>query len=504
MIKIYFQKLLSFFRIRSRVDGLEVSDQAVRLIYFEKKAWHKEGIRLPPGVLENGKIKDQEVFVTALRELKSRVPSARGKNKKLNIFVALSSVNMYSQVFTLPFMEEKDLGKAISLNVQMVSPVDINHAYFSWQMLGRDEKNLRSEIAAAFTDKTVVDEMAQALYSAGFITVGIESRALALVRTLRKKGAGVDPEGSYIVIDIDNSGTDFLIVRKGNLYFEYANPWTDITDDKGTAAVDKFEEMLSTNVRQVLNFYSQHWPEPVTGIVLSAVAYRAQAEEGIRSYTTLPIIPFTLAEETQIPTEWFVAFGCALHAFPTDPKDKEINLAGSGAMDTFHEERITDFLTLWRVLVPAVLVLLLLVYALAGNFLSATQADIESSSVFIQQQGETAQITALEASSTAFNQTVALIENAESRVSRNDLIVADINAVAAANGITITHISFQAASSPILIAGIASAETQIAAFRGAIQNDPHFASVNLPLLNIQGGNGSYTFSMTVTLSPAGF
>jgi len=107
------------------------------------------------------------VFVTALRELKSRVPSARGKNKKLNIFVALSSVNMYSQVFTLPFMEEKDLGKAISLNVQMVSPVDINHAYFSWQMLGRDEKNLRSEIAAAFTDKTVVDEMAQALYSAG-------------------------------------------------------------------------------------------------------------------------------------------------------------------------------------------------------------------------------------------------------------------------------------------------------------------------------------------------
>jgi len=64
--------------------------------------------------------------------------------------------------------------------------------------------------------------------------------------------------------------------------------------------VDKFEEMLSTNVRQVLNFYSQHWPEPVTGIVLSAVAYRAQAEEGIRSYTTLPIIPFTLAEETQI------------------------------------------------------------------------------------------------------------------------------------------------------------------------------------------------------------
>ena len=151
----------------------------------------------------------------------------------MNVFVALSSANIYSQVFTLPFMEAKDLDKAISLNVQMVSPVDIAHAYFGWQFLDRDEVSLRSEIAAAFADKTIVDEMAHALYAAGFIAVGVESRALALVRTLREKGAGVEAGKSYLLLDIDNSGIDFLIVRNGKLYFEYANSWADVADKKG-------------------------------------------------------------------------------------------------------------------------------------------------------------------------------------------------------------------------------------------------------------------------------
>ena len=504
MIKTYFQKILSFLQIRSRVDGLEISDQVLRLVFFDRNAWQMEAVRLAPGVMEKGKIKDAAAFAAALRELRSKMPEIKRKDKKFNVFVALSSVNMYSQVFTLPFMEGEDLKKAIELNVQMVSPVDISSVYFGWQLLGRDEKSLRSEVAAAFADKTLVDEMTQALYAAGFITVGVESRALSLVRALREKGAGVDEEKSYLLIDIDNSGIDFLIVRKGRLYFEYSNLWADIADEKGQLSTVKFEEVLAASVRQVMNFYSQHWSEPLAGIILSAVAFEEQAEQAINSLAMVPIIPLALAMDQRIPSEWLVAFGCGLRGLRADPKDKEINLSGSGTMDTFYEERMFNFLVFWRVLIPVVLGCLVIMFALADNFLGATRAAIESSAAFTQRGTGSTDITALEASSTVFNQSVALVANAEAQVSRNYLMITDINTVAAANGVTVSNISFQAANAPILVAGTASTPDQISAFKSAIQSDPHFGTVTLPLLNIQGSSGSYTFSMTFPLSSSGF
>ena len=84
-----------------------------------------ETIRLAPGIMEKGVIKDKPAFAAALQELRSKLPAAKRKKRILNVFVAMSSVNMYSQVFTLPVMEGEDFDKAIELNVQMISPVDI-------------------------------------------------------------------------------------------------------------------------------------------------------------------------------------------------------------------------------------------------------------------------------------------------------------------------------------------------------------------------------------------
>ena len=387
----------------------------------------------------------------------------------------------------------------------MISPVDVSHAYFGWQLLSRNETTLRSEIAAAFADKAIVDAMTQALYSAGFVTVGVESRALALVRVLREKGDGVDKRQSYLLVDVDSAGVDFLIVRNGALYFEYATPWADIADEKGQVAVAKFEEALSSSMRQVLNFYSQHWPEPLAGVILSAVAFNDEAVRAIQSSSALPIIPFALsATEQQIPLEWLVAFGCGLRGLHADLDDKEINLSGSGAMDAFHEERTVDFLVLWRVIVPVVLGCLVVIFILADNFLGMIKTDIESAAGFTQQGSGLAEIATLKASSTAFNQSVALVANAEGQTTRSYLMIADINAAATANDITVSNISFQSASTPILVAGSALSETQIAAFRDAIQSDPHFGMVTLPLLNIQASGGAYTFSMSFPLSSTAY
>jgi Tfp pilus assembly PilM family ATPase len=482
------------------VGGLEISDQVLRLVYFKNKTWQLAAIRLAPGVLEKGKIKDSQAFIAALHELKLRVLFGRKKNKKMNVVVSLSSVNMYSQVFALPIMKDKNLDDAVDLNVRMLSPVDVAQTYYGWEMLGNDESSLKSEIAAAFVDKALVDEMTQALYAAGFITVGVESRSLALVRIFRQKGSGADVDKSYLLLDIDNSGIDFLIIRKGKLYFEYATQWSTLADEKGEMSVVKFKETLTADMRQVMNFYTQHWPEPLVAVILAATAFEKEAEEAIQESSSLPVIRMTLMMDQQVSLEWMVALGCSLRGINGMLKDKEINLSGEGAIDTFHREQLLNFITLWRVIVPVVLGCLVIVFALADNFLVGIESSINVQPTFNQQ--EMADMEALEASSTAFNQSIALVANAEAGLNKNYLVITEVENAASANGITITHLSFQAPGQPILVSGTAPSEDEIVAFKGAIQSDPHFGIVSLPLANIQGNNGGYAFSMTFSLSTA--
>jgi len=414
-------------------------------------------------------------------------------------------VSIYSQVFTLPMMEGSDLDKAIDLNVQMASPVAIDQAYFGWQVLGHDETNLRSEISAAFVDKMVVDDMTQALYAAGFITVGIESRALALVRVLREEAVGIDNAKSYLVLDIDNTGVDFLIVRNGRLYFEYANLWNDIADAKGEVSVEKFEETLESSLRQVTNFYTQHWPEPLAAVVLSAAAFKDEAAKAVGTALLLPIVPLVLEVGQAVPPEWYIAFGCGLRGLNTSKVNNEINLSGEGAMDIFHEEQIAGFFALWQILVPAVLGFLVIMLVLADNFLGMTRSSIESQPAFNQHGTEVTEVKTLQASSTAFNQSVALIANTESKISKAYLLITEVNGIAAAITITITGITFQSATAPVLLTGVARSAAQIATFKDAIQGDPHFGAVTLPIADIQQDNaGGYSFSMSFPLSSTGF
>ncbi len=418
--------------------------------------------------------------------------------------MSLSSVSIYSQTFTLPMMEGKDLDKAIDLNVQMASPVDIKQAYFVWQVLGRDEVNLRSEVSAAFVDKATVDEMTQALYTAGFVTVSVESRALALARILREEGSGIDTAKPLLLLDIDNIGIDFLIVRNGKLYFEYANLWTDVADEKGEISVERFRAMLESSLRQVANFYAQHWSDALSGVILSAAAFGDEATAAVADVLALPVSPLTFAVGAQeILPEWFVAFGCGLRGM--GGKGSEINLSGSGAMDTFYEEQMVGFLMLWQVLVPAVLLLLVAMLVAADYFLVDTKKSIESQPAFIQHGAVMQEAAALEASSTAFNQQVSLIAAAENEISTSYRLIADVNALAAANAITVNHIAFQAAGAPVMVSGDARSAASIVAFKNALQGDSHFGAVVLSLADIQPDNaGGYTFSLSLPLSEVKF
>ncbi len=499
-LKYYLDKLLAILRVRPLVVGLEISDAVLRLAYFDGKTWRLNGIRLAPGIIEAGKIKNHDQFVAALRELKSRSFFGREAKKKVNAIVSLSSINIYSQVFSLPIIEGENFDKAIQLNIQMVSPAEISQTYSGWQKVGEDQGALRLEILSAFIDRPTVDELSRALFDAGFLVVILESRALALARVLREQAEGVDANNPYIMFDLDNSGLDFLIIRRSQLYFEYFVPWRDVMDEKGQISMSSFEAAITRSLHQVVNFYSQHWPEPLGEIVLSATALKDEAQKTIKDNFPFVVKELSLRLGRSIGPEWFVALGCSLRGIKPRSQDKEMSLLGIGAEEEFRREQLTNFADFWRLLMPLALGMLLVLFLLADLFLLRTRQSLESQSLFNLNEVQAKENQALQDRARDFNKEVAWIGGAEKATVFRSKFLGKISGLLVSHGIIADRLVFGSPDAPIIISGVAQSETRIADLKKAIEGDPAFQAVSLPLSDVRPGQSGVSFSMTFRLA----
>jgi len=499
-LSYYLKKILSVLRVRPLVGGLEISDSLLHFAYFDGKVWHMGGVRLAPGVLESGKIKDGGKFREALQELKIQVFGKAAAKKRVNAVVSLSSINVYSQIFTLPIIEGENLEKAIQLNIQMVSPVEVSQAYSGWQLVGEDQKSLRLEVLSAFIDRSVVDEIVRALYEAGFVAVAIESRALALARLVREEGADIDISRPYVMLSLDNSGFDFLIIRRGQLYFQYFNSWRDLMDEKGQISLPAFEAAITRSFHQVINFYNQQWSETIQGVIISAIAFADEAKRIIIDNFSLSVDELRLKNWRDIGPEWFITLGCGLRGLKPRAEDREISLLGVGAEEEFRREQLLNFSGFWKLLVPVSLGLLVVVFYLADLFVVQTKSALESQTLFNLKTQETKEVQVLQAKVKEFNRSVALISSVEKTRLLKSKLWEKIYSLMSVNGITPNRFYFQSESMPIILTGKAESEDQIVNFKHALEGDPEFTSINLPLADIKSDGGKPSFSMTFSLN----
>ncbi len=494
-ISFYFNKLLAALRARSMVSGLDISDQVLRLVYFDGAVWQLHTVRIEPGVLEGGRVKNRDALLAALRALKEQSKIDGGnKKKKVNVAIALSSVNTYTQVFTLPQVNRNELEKAIELNVQMASPGDAAKIDSGWQVVGRNRESGQVDILSAFIDRDIVDEMVQALFEANFLVVALEPRSIALARILREKAAGVDITKSYLLVDIGNTGMDFFIIRNGKPYFQYVTAWSDVADEKGNIQVENFRTQLTMNLHQVLNFYGQHWTDPVSAVIVSAVMLQDEIEKTVAEKFSFPAIRMTLEMGQSISSEWLVPLGSSLWSPELTLGEAPINLLGAGWRDRFYEEELFQFLGFWQILLPIMLAVLIVVFVGANSFLANAKTTIQAESSINNNSAQASKIAALEASSTQFNAEAVAIQQIEMLPDPATGLVGAVNAAATANQITIGHLSFS--DSTATLDGSAVSENNIIAFKDALEQDSGVSSINLPLTGIESSGSGYTFTVT--------
>jgi hypothetical protein len=497
-IRPWFQKLLAFLRIRSMVAGLDISDEMIRLAYFDGSLWQMHAIRLSPGTMENGKMKDRAAFLAAMSELRMQSNIAgHDKTKKIDVVVALSSANAYSKVFRLPIITGESLEKAIALNLEMASPSDAKQVYSSSQIVGHDDASGQLDVLAAFMDRTLVDDIVDALFAIGFIAIAVEPRSLALMRVFREKGSGIDITKSYVMVSIDNAGLEFFIVRNGVPYFEYVNHWRDIANEKGELSLPALEEDLKVSLRQVLNFYAQHWPEPIAAIILSNTSFPEEVEKTIAANFAFPVVRLTLLMGQPISSEWLTGLGSSLRETGLRvSKVKEISFLGVAMEDRFRVDQMVRFLEFWRAVFPASLAVLVAAFFILNIYLVGAKAAIESGPGFTLIPAQSADLAELEASTTAFNSSVSLIGGLENSAVSQATVLGDIAGLAAANGVAISHLTVTGPNVPITLSATATSEDHISSFKTALSTDPKVSEVDLPLTGIQATPDGYSFSVT--------
>lgn len=491
-------KMLEVLRVKTPVGGLEISDLMIRLAVPGVDTWDIYSQRLPLGVVVDGILKDPVRFKESLRALKASA-SARYGNKKIPIVVSLISSQIYTQAFPLPVVQEGEIEKVIALNLKMISPVNYDDVAVGWQYVKKDVDAGRFEILGAFLRRSVVIDLEKALEEADFRPLALEPRSLSLARLIRNLGVGVTGGRPAAVLSVSEEGLNFLVVKEGQLYFEYTELWKNLYDPGRYITLEEFKGAIKRSVQQLVNFYSQRWPEPLGEFLIIAPSLVSEVEKIIKDDFSLPAREFIFPQGKDIGGEWFATIGAAWRGASVNKEDEELSLLGNTVHQMFGRERFVDFLLLWRIIVPTVLGFILLAMATTEFLIIREIRNVEMNQAIRPSPEDQASFSALEAQAKKFNAEIALIQSLRSSGALRGSFIESIFNQASSSGVVINSIKLGGGGG-VVLAGRAASEDKIILFKNTLR-DGGYQNIDLPLSGIRRDVEGYVFSMTFSWIP---
>jgi hypothetical protein len=499
MNRNFLHKLFTLLEARPVIGGLEVSDSGLRFVASGTS--FATSVRLEPGVFSKGKIEDEVAFLAALDLLRSQILGRKEKTAaRINVVVTLSSTHVYSQVFALPFLEGESLDKAVELNLKMSLPGGASESYSGWQILSHKGEGGKIEILAAFLDKSLADDLTALLRKANFSVLAIEARALSLARLVKSAAAGFDPKVPLIMISADTSGLDVMIVRDGNLQFDYFNTWADLAGGEISMTIETFQAIIVRSVAQIMNFYGSHWKEPIGEMLVAATGMKDEIIDTVKKNFGVNVREFVPLVSPPLTSDWFAALGGALRGRLPRKEDVELSLLGIDAREEFRREQIDHFLSFWRLLTPLALSVLLLAFAGSWFFLDTVAKNIENQSVFNISAAEEGEIKSLRTQAEDFNLSVAYLAAANAVASPKAPVLAKIYEITDRRGITISQLKVGGRTEPIFMSGSAATDTAILDFKKELDITTGIKDVKLLITDIHQEGDHYTFSINFTVS----
>jgi len=491
-VRAFFARLFTGGTPRA---GLDISDQALRLLFERKGSWQLETVPLAPGTLERGVIKDRPALMQALGSLHERV-APHSPGSRFGTHVSLSSALSYIQLVPIPPVSPKELQSAVQLNVQVSAPVALSELAWGWEPLPGPAGG--SAVLAAWVSRSTADDLVGALAEANFLPASLEPKSLSVARLVRTLAPEATAAGAFLLASFDESGVTLGILDLGSIRFQYARSWSEVRGSRGELTYASLDEFLRREAAQVVGYYAQRGGTRLTEVLLATQVFK---EEITVTLTDMGMTVRTLGiGDPPFPLPGYGAYGAALRSSVlSGDDDPELSLLGAQVRDWIRRELALRVARFWTIFTPASVGLLLATYGAAFLFMNRVAASLESfqsnaSPVLL------AELADREARVSAFNQSVAELASAQAQVAPRSPQLRSILDQAQRSGVAVTRLSLLEAPERSSVAGITGGEDQLLSFKRSLEADPSLARVLLPVTEVRSGPDGISFSMTFDTS----
>ncbi|MEX2436614.1 MAG: hypothetical protein WD471_00445 [Candidatus Paceibacterota bacterium] len=481
-MKIFINKLKSFFdNISSKpsIGGLQITDTSVQLVFIDRNtnSLSKYSIRIPPGIIQGGKIRDEAKLLEYFKRLHSSL-FPNDSDKKVKVVVSLPSAIAYTQIVDIPNVGEKNLAESAKLNIQMVSPIDAENAYMGWQLVS--ETDDKYEILGAFAEKDVVDKFISVMNESNFQAIAMEFPSLSLSWMITNI-VGVKEE-SFLILNIASDGFDIFLLKNGSIYFDYFQSWKSVQREGGQISKDDFHNVIIDEVRKVVNFTSNRFGENLKRALLVAPGLGDSLKSVLEKNFNLKVANLVSNFKDLSPV-WYVAFGSAVRGTLSRGDDKFISLGTESAQTIFYREQVIDFIKLWRNIIVSALVSFLVLFGGSIFLINSQPSIISEGAGLLNIEPQASELKTFISRVEEYNNLTESISNTQDTY-RTSLILNNFNELTRSHGVTVNNINITSITNPISVTAEARSHNDVIRFRDVLVESNLYSQITLPFSDI--------------------
>ena len=237
--------------------GIEISDRRIKYLALAEGrfvlSWGE--VKLPPGVVEQGDIKDEAALVQALERVRQKAHFSLAH-------VSLPEQKGYLFELSLPRAALEDLADAVALALPGYVPLPPAEVVFDCETdsAGTEEENVA--IAVTAFPEGLARSYAEALCRAGFLPLSMELEPQAAARAVIPRSG----KGAQLLIDYSATKTMLAVCVRGSVRlaasFNGSQPLDDALRARGISETElsafKRDEGLGTADAEARSLVSRH------------------------------------------------------------------------------------------------------------------------------------------------------------------------------------------------------------------------------------------------------
>jgi len=351
--------------------GIEITDDIIKAVQLEKKRgqikiFKLSQIALVPGVIEHGRIKDEERLIEAFKELFLKAKPSPITEKK--IVFGLPESQLYVHTFKLQSRKKKERDNLVLKEIEASIPLEKKDLLFSYKVMNKKKrKDKKTAILLIATTREVVLEWQKLFQKLNLEVITFDVKSLAIFRALFPKKTEVpictinigttatdiaifDGIGLHHSHTINIGGKDFTkaIAKELQIEFNQAEKKKQevgLTDKSGSifTVLDKILEPMTEEIKELFNYFKQTTQQEIKKIILVGGSSKL---DGIVDYfnnhfgLTVKKASLNLSEK-EVPQEYIESFGLALRNTnktwiedPSIPIEKYVLEQPSGSLTT--------------------------------------------------------------------------------------------------------------------------------------------------------------------------